>query len=241
MKKPRRVSAVVVAAGSSLRMGGIDKLTCLLGGIPAAVRSVLAFESLPEIQEIVLVTAPERVDEFAKLLKPFGAAKLKTVVPGGATRQQSVLAGVLACGEGTEYLCIHDAARPLVTREAICAALSAAFEYGAAAAAVPVKDTIKISRTGFVEGTPDRSTLFAVQTPQVFQRELYLSAAKDAEREYSDDCQLVEAAGGQVFLSKGDYRNIKLTTPDDLAAARAFLEMEASKCSESDTDMMFTG
>ena len=224
------VSAVIVAAGSSARMG-FDKLTAPISGVPAAVRSVLAFERAPEIDEIVLVAAPGRVDEFAALIGSFDGdiTKLSAIVPGGATRQKSALAGVLACRKAADYVCIHDAARPLVSQETIRAVVRAALLYGAATAAVPVKDTIKTGRDGFVESTPDRSALFAVQTPQAFQKELYLSAVQRAGDDYSDDCQLIENIWGDVFLAEGNYQNIKLTTPDDFAAAEAFLRMEAAK------------
>ena len=152
------------------------------------------------------------------------------VVPGGRERQESVLNGVTALDPETGYLLIHDGARPFVTLDMIDGVCRDALDCGAATAAVPSKDTCKLSDgQGFVESTPPRERLWAVQTPQAFQRELYqraLSLAREAGQSYTDDCQLVEAAGCRVKLTQGDYRNLKLTTPEDRLAARAYTKGE---------------
>ncbi|MGN0707017.1 MAG: 2-C-methyl-D-erythritol 2,4-cyclodiphosphate synthase [Faecalibacterium sp.] len=221
MKKS--VSAVLVAAGSSTRMG-FDKLSFDLGGQTVLRRSIRAFDQCPLVDEIVLVAGKNR--EFVER-EAQGCQKPVQIVQGGATRAESAKNGVLAARCG--LVAVHDAARPFVSRAVIEAALQAAEEWGAAAPAVPVKDTIKQAKHGdgktvpegcTVSATPDRSTLYAVQTPQCFDRVRYLQAldALDAEqaRFVTDDCSLFELAGFPVRLTQGDYENRKITTRDDL-------------------------
>lgn len=218
--------AVIAAAGSSSRMGGRDKLAEPLDGIPVILRTLAAVEAVPEIREIVVVTREDRVEEYRRLLGQ--CSRLRAVVPGGSTRQESVRNGVRALSPDCTLAAIHDGARPLVTPEVFAQCIEAARSCGAATAAVPVKDTIKLAdEVGRVLDTPDRSRLWAVQTPQIFDRERYLRAAEEAERKglsCTDDCQLFEAMGWEVQLVMGDYRNLKLTTPEDFLAAGAYLE-----------------
>lgn len=220
------VGAVIAAAGSSSRMGGRDKLAEPLDGIPVILRTLAAVEAVPEIREIVVVTREDRVEEYRRLLGQ--CSRLRAVVPGGSTRQESVRNGVRALSPDCMLAAIHDGARPLVTPEVFARCIEAARSCGAATAAVPVKDTIKLAdEAGRVLDTPDRSRLWAVQTPQIFDRERYLRAAEEAERRglsCTDDCQLFEAMGWEVQLVMGDYRNLKLTTPEDFLAAGAYLE-----------------
>lgn len=220
------VGAVIAAAGSSSRMGGRDKLAESLDGIPVILRTLAAVEAVPEIREIVVVTREDRVEEYRRLLGQ--CSRLRAVVPGGSTRQESVRNGVRALSPDCTLAAIHDGARPLVTPEVFARCIEAARSCGAATAAVPVKDTIKLAdEAGRVLDTPDRSRLWAVQTPQIFDRERYLRAAEEAERRglsCTDDCQLFEAMGWEVQLVMGDYRNLKLTTPEDFLAAGAYLE-----------------
>ena len=220
------VGAVIAAAGSSSRMGGRDKLAEPLDGIPVILRTLEAVEAVPEIREIVVVTREDRVGEYRRLLGQ--CSRLRAVVPGGSTRQESVRNGVRALSPDCTLAAIHDGARPLVTPEVFARCIEAARSCGAATAAVPVKDTIKLAdEAGRVLDTPDRSRLWAVQTPQIFDRERYLRAAEEAERRglsCTDDCQLFEAMGWEVQLVMGDYRNLKLTTPEDFLAAGAYLE-----------------
>lgn len=226
MDRYRAVGAVIAAAGSSSRMGGRDKLAEPLDGIPVILRTLAAVEAVPEIREIVVVTREDRVEEYRRLLGQ--CSRLRAVVPGGSTRQESVRNGVRALSPDCTLAAIHDGARPLVTPEVFARCIEAARSCGAATAAVPVKDTIKLAdEAGRVLDTPDRSRLWAVQTPQIFDRERYLRAAEEAERRglsYTDDCQLFEAMGWEVQLVMGDYRNLKLTTPEDFLAAGAYLE-----------------
>lgn len=220
------VGAVIAAAGSSSRMGGRDKLAEPLDGIPVILRTLAAVEAVPEIREIVVVTREDRVEEYRRLLGQ--CSRLRAVVLGGSTRQESVRNGVRALSPDCTLAAIHDGARPLVTPEVFARCIEAARSCGAATAAVPVKDTIKLAdEAGQVLDTPDRSRLWAVQTPQIFDRERYLRAAEEAERRglsCTDDCQLFEAMGWEVQLVMGDYRNLKLTTPEDFLAAGAYLE-----------------
>ena len=210
------VTAILVAAGASRRMG-FDKLSHRLpGGLTVLQTSLRTFENHPRITQIVLVAGAN-----LETCRQLAAACTKpcTAVPGGATRAQSVCAG-LAAATG-EMVAIHDAARPFVSEEVITAAIDAAEQTGAAAPAVAVKDTVKVAAAdGRVLNTPDRSTLFAVQTPQCFRRELYLRAldavSEDKADLVTDDCSLFELAGLPVVLTPGDYANLKITTKEDL-------------------------
>ena len=210
----KSVSAVLVAAGASRRMG-FDKLTAELGSKTVLEKSIEAFDTHPYITELVLV-AGENMPWVESLAKK--CHKSVKVVRGGATRAQSVRHGVMAA-KG-ELLAIHDAARPFVKENIITEALQAAARMGAAAPAVPVKDTIKIIRPGehtVVERTPQRESLMAVQTPQCFDRNLYLECLEKVHSDtVTDDCSLFEQAGYPVELTAGDYENYKITTPEDL-------------------------
>ena len=224
MKKlEKRVSAVLVAAGSSTRMG-FDKLSFDLGGETVLHRSIRAFEQDPLVTEIVLVAGKNRAfveQQAADCTKPV------QIVTGGTTRAESAKNGVLAAAG--ELVAVHDAARPFVSQTVITAALEAAARCGAAAPAVPVKDTIKAAARGngkivpdacLVYTTPDRSTLYAVQTPQCFDRAEYLAALEELDAEkarlVTDDCSLFELTGRAVQLTQGDYANYKITTREDL-------------------------
>ena len=219
----KTISAVLVAAGSSTRMG-FDKLSFDLGGETVLHRSIRAFDQCPQIGEIVLVAGKNRafVEQQA-----VGCTKPVQIVAGGATRAESAKNGVLAAHG--ELVAVHDAARPFVSPAVIAAVLEAAARCGAAAPAVPVKDTIKQAMPGdgktvpeacLVHSTPDRSTLYAVQTPQCFDRTQYLAALQELDAEkarlVTDDCSLFELTGRPVELTPGDYANKKITTREDL-------------------------
>ena len=227
-KKQRgMVSAIVAAGGSSQRMGE-NKLLMELYGIPVLARTLLTLDGCREIDEIILVCREEDMGDYLALTEDYSIQKIKTIAVGGKTRQQSVFAGVRAASEDAAYDCIHDGARPLASRQVIAGVLEAAQREGAATAAVKAKDTIKIAGPdGFILSTPDRDSLYLTQTPQVFEASLYreaMEAALAAGKEYTDDCQLVEAIGRRVYLAGGDYANIKLTTPEDQIVAEALLE-----------------
>ena len=219
----KTISAVLVAAGSSTRMG-FDKLSFDLGGETVLHRSIRAFDQCPQIGEIVLVAGKNCafVEQQA-----VGCTKPVQIVAGGATRAESAKNGVLAAHG--ELVAVHDAARPFVSPAVIAAVLEAAARCGAAAPAVPVKDTIKQAVPGdgktvpeacLVHSTPDRSTLYAVQTPQCFDRTQYLAALQELDAEkarlVTDDCSLFELTGRSVQLTQGDYANLKITTREDL-------------------------
>lgn len=227
-----KFGAVLLAAGNSTRMGGSrSKVLEELGGRPALCGSLEVLDRCPLIGEICLVCREQ--DRADMLPLTSGLNTPVRVVPGGAQRQDSVEQGVEALTGPWEYVAIHDGARPLVTEEVLAAVCRDAMAHGAATAAVPSKDTCKLADgAGFVAATPARDRLWAVQTPQAFSLALYqeaLGKARAAGQSYTDDCQLIEAAGGSVKLTMGDYRNIKLTTPEDLLAARAYLGGEGGK------------
>ena len=223
--KLRYTGAVIVAAGSASRMGGIDKVMAELKGEPMIVRTVRAFQDCDAISEIVVVTRPDLIVPIMDLCHDF--SKLRMVVAGGNSRQESVEQGLRALSEKVELAAVHDGARPLVTWQVIDRAVRAANSYGAAAPAIPVKDTIKVVTGGIVTATPDRSRLQAVQTPQVFDIDLLKGALKQAKEDgaaVTDDCSAVERIGMSVKIVEGDERNIKVTTPLDLKIAELFLE-----------------
>lgn len=219
-------SAVLVAAGQSTRMGGKSKIWESIAGQTVIERTISAFVRTDCITDIVLVCREDERERLREIIRRF--AKPVTLTAGGDSRQQSVLNGVsCACGR---YLVIHDAARPMVTPQLIEALCADAVRYGAVSAAVWAKDTCKlVDADGFVTDTPPRDRLMAVQTPQVFRRDLYeaaVSRAKEEQLDFTDDCQLIEHNGGRVHLLPADYRNIKITTPEDLLTVRAFCEGE---------------
>lgn len=220
-------TCVLVAAGSSQRMGR-DKLSALLEGEPVLVHSLAVLEQCPCIDEVVIVTRAERIPEVAELCRDYGFEKTVRIVCGGETRTASALNGLTEMNRRTEIAAIHDAARPLVTVQLMEEVVAAAAKYLAAAPAIPVKDTIKQhDENNVVTGTPDRSTLSAVQTPQAFHADLIKGALTRALRDgksYTDDCAAVEAMGVDVHLTAGSEENIKLTTPMDFALAAAILQ-----------------
>ena len=219
--------AVIVAAGTASRMGGIDKVMAELDGEPMIVRTVRTFQTCDAIREIVVVTREDLIMPIMKLCAEFD--KVKMVVAGGASRQESVMRGLTSLSDKVELAAIQDGARPLVTHAVIDRTVRAAHSYGAAAPAIPVKDTIKVVTGGVVSHTPDRKTLQAVQTPQVFDLDLLKGALTKAFRdgaEVTDDCSAVELMGMGVKIVEGDERNIKVTTPLDLAIAKLLLEDE---------------
>jgi len=217
--------AVIVAAGTASRMGGIDKVMAPLTGEPMIQRTVRTFQECDAISEIVIVTRPDLIVPITNLTANMD--KVKAVVAGGKSRQESVGLGLNALSDKVKLAAIHDGARPLITWQVIDRAVRAANSYGAAAPAIPVKDTIKVVTGGIVKNTPDRATLQAVQTPQVFDIDLLRGALKKAETDgaqVTDDCSAVELMGMSVKIVEGDERNIKVTTPMDLKIAELLLE-----------------
>lgn len=221
----RNCGAVIVAAGNASRMGGIDKVMAPLRGEPMILRTVRTFAQCDVIKQIVVVTREDLLTSVADLCAPFD--KVKAVIVGGSTRTESVSAGLNALAKDIRLVAVHDGARPLITDTVIDRTVRAAHSYYAAAPAVPVKDTVKVAKGGVVRATPDRKTLQAVQTPQVFDVALLRAALKKAQTknwELTDDCSAVERMGMSVKIVEGDERNIKVTTPMDLKIAEMLLE-----------------
>ena len=217
--------AVIVAAGNASRMGGIDKVMAPLQGEPMIVRTVRAFQECDAVKEIVIVTREDLILPISGLCRGF--EKVKAVVAGGASRQESVGLGMNALSKKVKLVAVQDGARPLITGAVIDRTVRAAHSYGAAAPAVRVKDTIKVVRGGVVIETPDRAALQAVQTPQVFDYTLLKGALQKADQDgaaVTDDCSAVELMGMSVKIVEGDERNIKVTTPLDLKIAELLLE-----------------
>ena len=223
--KLKTCGAVIVAAGSASRMGGIDKVMADLGGEPMILRTVRAFQNCDAIASIVIVTREDLIQPIAGLCRDM--KKVVAVVAGGGSRQESVHLGLNALPKGTKLAAVHDGARPLISWQVIDRVVRAANTYGAAAPAIPVKDTIKVVSGGLVKETPDRATLQAVQTPQVFDFDLLRGALKKAETDgasVTDDCSAVERTGMKIKIVEGDERNLKVTTPMDLKIAELLLE-----------------
>lgn len=239
----RDCCAVIVAAGSSTRMGCPKQLLPLLGE-PALAWTLRAFEKAAAIRSIVLVIRKEDRAAMEEIAARCGVTKPLRFAAGGAERQLSVRAGLLAAPEGTQLAAVHDGARALITPEQIDAVVRAAGGEVGAALAVRVKDTIKIAdENGLVVSTPARESLWAVQTPQVFP---YPRLCAEMERAvsqgklYTDDCQLWEHAGLPVRLCEGSYENLKLTTREDVFTAESILKKRRERACGSDTAMTYT-
>ena len=233
VKKRPRCAALVAAAGSSSRMGGVNKLLEDLDGMPVLVRTLTALQRSELVDEIIIATREEEIVEISDLCHTYGISKCTKVVRGGESRVHSVMRAAVEAAPGTGFLAVQDGARPLVTPELIDRVIAAAVRCGAAAPAVPVKDTIKEVRDGgAVERTVDRGILRAVQTPQVFDAGLLKAALQDAVENsvpITDDCSAVERLGKVVFLVDGEEENLKITTPVDLILAEAILQARENR------------
>lgn len=224
-------TAILLAAGQGTRMRGVcdNKINLSLNGMPVLAHTLIAFESAQTIDKIVVVTSEENLLFASDLANHFLIKKVDIIIKGGDTRQQSAAIGVNSCPY-SDFICIHDAARPFITAQLIDSVNLMAFEHGAATAGVPVKDTIKrVDQNGFILKTLPRSTLWVTQTPQSFNRAVYLTMLNNAllnKKVYSDDCQLFEACNQPVVMVEGDYNNIKITTPEDINLAEAILNFD---------------
>lgn len=220
-----KTAAVIVCGGRSSRMNGVDKMFAQIGGMPVFARSVAAFERCDAVDRIVIVAAKESILKMQQICFKYGFGKVTDIVEGGACREESVKNGIAVLRDVGTVL-IHDGARPLVTETIIRRVADAAAKYYAAACAVKLKDTVKkIGADGLVTGTPDRSSMVSVQTPQGFSLELIKNAMDSAGdlSGFTDDCSVVEKYGAAVYTVDGDYRNIKITTADDLGYAEYLL------------------
>ncbi|MBQ3939827.1 MAG: 2-C-methyl-D-erythritol 4-phosphate cytidylyltransferase [Oscillospiraceae bacterium] len=219
-------AVLLVCAGNATRMGGIHKILHPLGNSTVLLHGLRTFCQCESVAELVVVCREQDLAEFQSILRRAALPLPVQAVTGGSTRQQSVMRGFAAVRSDCEYIAVHDGARPLVLPADIERVIADARECGAATLGVPVKDTVKVVRGGVIDETPDRALLWLTQTPQVFRRTAYAEAVRQAAaagQDFTDDCQLMEARGIRVAMTKGDYSNIKLTTPEDFAVAEALL------------------
>ena len=224
-------SAIIAAAGESARMGGGNKLLLPLGEIPVLAHTLLAIDSSESIDEIIIASREADLMTYADICKAYGIIKPCKVIVGGATRTESVLKAALEANPNARLVAVQDGARPFVAPKLIDLAIRKATACYAVAPAVRVHDTIKVANDNIVQTTPDRATLYAVQTPQVFDIGLLkaaLQAVISDNIEVTDDCSAVERLGKEVYLIEGDEENIKITTPLDLLIAQAILEKRRS-------------
>lgn len=226
------VGVVIVAAGSASRMVGANKILMPLGGMPVIARTIAAFQNHPKVGDIVLVTRDDMVLEFQNITEQYNFFKVSDIVVGGKSREESVKNGFerLKKNDKIKTVLIHDGARPLVSAALIDRVIGGVEEFSAVIPAVPVKDTIKkIAKLGKVEQTVDREKLVNIQTPQGFLASLFESALEKSGEDisaFTDDASIVEAQGVSVYTVLGDYKNIKITTPEDMLIAKAYLEVE---------------
>lgn len=226
VKNNKFVSAVIVSAGNSSRMGGVNKQFLEINNIPVIAHTIKVFENSGLIDEIVVVTRECDIDSVKNLILQYDFKKVSAVVKGGETRQLSVYNGVISTSKDADFVAIHDGARPLITEKVISDTLFKAFEYDAAATGVKVKDTVKqVNDSDDIVATPDRAYLRFIQTPQIFNKSLYLDAVNCVEnsKDFTDDCMLIEAYGKTVKYVDGDYENIKITTSEDIELALNYL------------------
>lgn len=224
-----KTSVVIVCAGNSTRMGGVNKILLPLGERRVIGVTMQAFEKCESVAEIVIVAREADIPEIKAEAETAGITKLAACTTGGATRQESVINGIKKISRDTELVAVHDGARPLVKPENIERVIRDASVFGGATLGVPVKDTIKTVEDGLITDTPPRKLLYITQTPQIFKRSLYFEGidfALEHGLDFTDDCQLVEAIGGKVAMTVGDYTNIKITTPEDIRLAEVLLGMQ---------------
>lgn len=223
---------IIVAAGSSSRMGGINKILSPLCGIPVIQRTIFAFEKIAAVKSIVLVTRDDMIADIQRIISDAGFSKVTDIVSGGECREESVKNGfdILSKDCAIKEVLVHDGARPIISEDVINSVITATDSFGAAIPAVAVKDTVKrVGALGRVEETLIRDGLVNIQTPQGFKTEIlsdaFLKFTDDLSR-FTDDSSLAEAAGNAVYTVMGDYKNIKITTPEDMLIATAYIEAE---------------
>ena len=230
MSSEATVGVVIVAAGSSTRMEGVDKTFAPLLGRPLISHTLDPFEEWPVISQVALVLSADSVEAGRSVVQEHAYRKISRVVAGGARRQDSVKAGIDAL-KPCRWVMVHDGARPGVDIPLLERALAAAdtSPHGAAIAGVPVKDTIKtVDASGRITGTPPRESLWAAQTPQIFAYDVLCRAHAQFQGEATDDAMMVESLGYHVTIFPGSYENLKVTTPEDLVVMEAILQARAS-------------
>ena len=224
-------TAVIVAAGKGRRMGTeVSKQFLPLCGKEILAHSVEKFEKAEKIRDIVLVTGEDSLLDVRDMAQEYGWKKIVSVVAGGKERQDSVWNGLQAVSDDTDIVLIHDGVRPFVTEDILDHSIETAVEMGGCVAGVPAKDTIKVCNSeNIAVATPDRSTLWQIQTPQTFRKDLIMQAYQKAKEDGfvgTDDASLAEYSGCPVKVIMGSYRNIKITTKEDLLIGEAFLKEE---------------
>lgn len=215
-------SVILVCAGNASRMGGVNKILMPLNSSTVIGVCLSKFQECPDVAEIIIVTKQENFQPIQEIAENLNITKLSHITDGGDTRQKSVMQGLKLVSKDSAYIAVHDGARPLVKTEHISKVIQDARVFGGATLGVPVKDTIKTVDDGLITDTPPRASLWITQTPQVFKKRLYFEAvdfALEHNLDFTDDCQLVEAVGGKICMTKGDYTNIKITTPEDIQIA----------------------
>lgn len=222
------VNVIIACGGSSSRMG-FNKLLYPIGGMPVVLRTLRKFDSIDSVSRIIITAAQDFKRDIEDIIKHESFTADIVIVSAGQTRQESVANGAVALTDDCDWICIHDGARPLVSTDTILKSIDDAKVTGASVVCVPVKDTIKSVQDGFVACTPDRTALFAAQTPQVMSREVYFKAlkrARDTKITYTDDVSMCEAIGIKPKMTAGEYSNIKLTTAEDIDTAVRLIEKE---------------
>lgn len=224
------IPVIIVAAGSSVRMQGISKQFITLCGIPAIVHTMVAFQNASQISRIILVTKEEYINEIQLLANKYMISKLSDIVVGGSTRQDSVKNGLDRLDD-EEFVLIHDGARPLVSGEVISRVCNALSDADGVICAVKVKDTIKrVDINDAVLETIPRDMLYNTQTPQGLNVKKYRDAIKNVDvSKFTDDASILESVGAVVKIVEGEYKNIKITTPDDIGIAEYYLEKGENK------------
>lgn len=231
MNSGSKAAVIIVAAGKGKRMGTqVSKQFLKLGGKEILAHTVGRFEQFSKIQEIILVTGQDNIEDVKAMVDDYGWKKVTAVVVGGKERQDSVMCGLNVLSAKMDIVLIHDGVRPFVTEDMIERSVDAAQKYGACALGVAAKDTMKVcDENGIVLETPNRSTLWHIQTPQTFRREIIQHAYEKAQSEGfqgTDDASVAEFAGSEIKVIQGSYQNIKITTKEDLLVGTCFLEEE---------------
>jgi 2-C-methyl-D-erythritol 4-phosphate cytidylyltransferase len=200
-------------------MNGINKQLALLSGEPVFIRSARIFEDIEYVSELIFSVSESDKPEFEKILENANLNKPYKIVLGGETRTESVINAVKNCSDTARFIAVHDGARPFAKTETVIKCLKDAAVFGASVLAVPVKDTLKFAESGIVTDTPDRRKLFIMQTPQIFRRDIFISAVNFVianNLDFTDDAAMAESVGAKVHLTISDYGNFKITTPEDL-------------------------
>ena len=225
-KKPPTCTAVIAAAGSSARCNGEDKLMYQISGKPVLAYTIEVFEKCDLVEEVIIVTMEEKLENIGKMCEDYGYNKVSLVLCGGETRLESVLNGIYSSSKKSQLIAIHDGARPCLDLELLEKAIHKAVKYNATAPAVPITSTIKKVEDGIIKETVDREGLVEIQTPQIFRAEIIKAALTNASKKslkITDDCKAVELIGMPVYIVEGSRKNIKITTPEDLKLVELFL------------------